>query len=103
MRYKPETNALAKELGDIVKHRPPQHHLVLYETEPSRGYGEVLFLDANGVHVSHEAMGTWVAYAKEVPKPKVTDLSQDALKQRLELYDNDARAAIRRAIDGYRR
>jgi hypothetical protein len=42
------------------------------EGEPFNGFTTVFFLDGGGFKRSHEASGTWVAYSKEVPEPKIS-------------------------------
>lgn len=50
-------------------------HIVLAEDREGMGYGNVWFLDGDGLQVSYEAMGEWVAYSKTVPDPVIRSAS----------------------------
>lgn len=50
-------------------------HIILGEDQESGGYRTVYLMDGNGLQQSVEASGTWVAYSKNVPKPKITPIS----------------------------
>lgn len=47
-------------------------HIIFGELREGGGYGVVYYIDGDGLNESYEAMGTWMAYSKEVPKPKIT-------------------------------
>ena len=52
-----------------------KRHINFGESYEGGGYGQVWFFDGTGFNRSDEAMGTWIAYAKEVPVPKITPMT----------------------------
>lgn len=55
--------------------RASKRHLNFGEEREGGGYGVVYFIDGNGLQQSVEAMGTWTAYSKDVPEPKLTSIT----------------------------
>lgn len=52
-----------------------KRHVNFGEQREGGGYGVVYFIDGNGLQQSVEAMGTWTAYNKDVPKPVLTPIT----------------------------
>ncbi len=52
-----------------------RRHFIFGEDSDGGGYGTVYYLDGTGLHRSIEAMGMWVAYSKEVAKPKISSIT----------------------------
>lgn len=52
--------------------RASNRHINFAEAYDGGGSGTVYFIDGDGLKLSVEPMGSWVAYRNGVPKPKIT-------------------------------
>jgi hypothetical protein len=66
-------------------------HIVFGENRDGGGYGSVYFINGEGLQVSVEPMGMWVAYARgNVEKPRLSPMSPlDAVRAAVEYGGKD--------------
>ena len=69
-------------------------HIVLDEERDS-SFGHVYYMDGEGLHISHEPMGMWMAYSQNVPEPQISPATpEDICRQ---LYKNKENSSVVKA------
>jgi hypothetical protein len=56
--------------------RASKRHIIFGEVNEGGGFGSVYFIDGNGLQEAYQAMGMWIAYSKDVPRPRLSTITE---------------------------